>query len=459
MLNSFISKKQLLMVFVDLVMIIGSMFLSSVIRIGFHNGVVYVETNVISFCVIGGLYIFIFYMSGLYDFRKDFRSPYDLLTMACVSIAAFIIVAFVFYVNWSLRLGRGIFLINGILITSFLISWRYSYSHLISRPGFQANSIIIGAGKAGEEVLDAIKNSKGCGLNIIGFVDDEKGKKGSFIGDVSVLGDRNDLLQIIETYNITQIIVAITHKKHTELIRMLIKCSQDGVNITDMPILYEGLTGKVPLKHIDDLWLLNSLVRQSKFHVHRIKRSMDFILSLFILLIFSPLLPIIAILIKKGSKGSVFYTQERVSKKGKVFKIFKFRSMIENAEENTGVVCASDHDSRITGIGKFLRKWRLDEIPQLINVIKGDMSLVGPRPEREFFIKKYDAEIPFYSQRLSVQPGLTGWAQVKFLYASSTEETEEKLQYDLYYIKNLSFVLDVIILLQTIKVILFGKGK
>lgn len=454
-----ISKKRVLLVIVDLIIVIGSIFLSSIIRIGIHSGLNYIETNWFSFCVTGVIYIFAFYMSGLYDFRKDFRTPSYLVTIACASIAAFIVVTFCFYVNWSLRLGRGIFLINGALITFFLISWRYLYSHLIAQPQFQAKSLIVGAGWSGRTILETIKDTKGYGLNIIGFIDDDKSQTGSVIDGMPVLGGRYDLLEIVKKRKISQIVVAITHEKHGDLLKALIKCSQDGVVINDMPTLYECLTGKIPLNHIDDLWLLNSLARQSKFHVQKIKRGMDIVLSFLILMVFLPIVPIIAILIKKDSQGSIFYMQERISKNNKSFKIIKFRSMVQDAEGKTGAICARDKDDRVTRIGRFLRKWRLDEIPQLINVIKGDMSLVGPRPERKVFIDKYEEKIPFYAQRLTVQPGITGWAQIKFPYASSIEHTEEKLQYDLYYIKNMSFTLDVIILLQTVKVIIFGKGK
>jgi len=172
-----------------------------------------------------------------------------------------------------------------------------------------------------------------------------------------------------------------------------------------------------------------------------------------------PVMVVLAIAIKCDSRGRIFYTQERVGKDGRKFTIMKFRTMVENAESLTGAVYAADNDPRITKIGRFLRKWRLDEIPQLLNVIKGDMSLVGPRPEREVFIREFEEKIPFYTQRLLVRPGLTGWAQVKYPYTSSIEQTEEKLQYDLYYIKNMSFILDVVVMLKTIRVVLFGKGK
>lgn len=454
-----ISKKQILLVIVDLIIVIGSIFLASTIVIGFDNGLNYIKVNYLSFCLTGCIYIFAFFYSGLYDFRKDFRLPHNLVTIAYVSVIAFIIVTFCFYISWSLRLGRGIYLINGILITLFLISWRYAYSHIVTRPQFQTRTLIVGAGEAGKTILTEIKNSKGAGLKIIAFADDDKTKLNTIVGGVPVLCDKNNLLETMEKYKITQIIVAVTHEKQKGLIKALIKCSQRGAVIVDMPSFYELLTGKVPFDHIDDLWLLNSLTSQSKFHVEKIKRLMDIVLASVLLLLTSPIIPIIVLLIKKGSSGGIFFVQERVGKDAKPFKMFKFRSMFQNAEQKTGAVFASDNDVRITGVGKFLRKWRLDEIPQLINVIKGDMSLVGPRPEREVFISEFQEKIPFYAQRLAVRPGLTGWAQAKYLYSSSFEQTEEKLKYDLYYIKNLSFILDCIILFHTVKVIVFGRGK
>lgn len=454
-----VSKKRISLVVVDLAIVVGSILLASIIRIGFHGGLGYVEANYFAFLVTGIIYIFAFYISGLYDFRKDFRTPNNLFAVACTSIVAFIVVSSCFYVNWSLRLGRGVFILNGLLITIFLVSWRYVYSYLAASPKFQRKVLIVGAGWAGRTICDVVRETKSYGLNVIGFIDDDESKVGVKYGGKAVLGGRSDLMTIVKEHNVGQVVVAITHEKHKDLLRALIRCSQDGVVVTDMPTLYESLTGKIPFDHIDDLWFLNSLARQSVFHVQAIKRCADIIFSIVILTVFLPILPLIAVLIVRGSRGGVFYVQERVGHNGENFNIIKFRTMIHNAEAKTGAVYASDKDGRVTGVGRFLRKWRLDEIPQLLNVIKGNMSLVGPRPERPVFVSKYLQNIPFYVERLSARPGITGWAQVKFQYASSVEHTEEKLQYDLYYVKNLSFTLDIIILLQTVKVVLFGRGK
>jgi exopolysaccharide biosynthesis polyprenyl glycosylphosphotransferase len=188
------------------------------------------------------------------------------------------------------------------------------------------------------------------------------------------------------------------------------------------------------------------------------KRVVGFSLSLIDLILFSPVILILSLLIKIDSRGPVLYQQERVGEKGKVFKLLKFRSMIENAEANGGPVWAQENDDRITRVGRWMRKWRLDEIPQMVNVLKGDMSFVGPRPERPYFVEKLRKEIPFYDQRFYVKPGITGWAQIKYRYGASEEDTLEKLKYDLYYIKNLSPLFDLVIIFETIKVVLFGKG-
>jgi exopolysaccharide biosynthesis polyprenyl glycosylphosphotransferase len=187
------------------------------------------------------------------------------------------------------------------------------------------------------------------------------------------------------------------------------------------------------------------------------KRFIGFNFSLIGLILLSPLILIISILIKIDSRGPVFYRQERAGERGKIFKLLKFRSMVENAETN-GPVWAEQDDNRVTRIGRWMRKWRLDEIPQMFNVLKGDMSFVGPRPERSFFVEQLRKEIPFYDQRFYVKPGITGWAQIKYRYGASKGDALEKLKYDLYYIKNLSSLFDMIIIFETIKVVLFGKG-
>jgi exopolysaccharide biosynthesis polyprenyl glycosylphosphotransferase len=221
---------------------------------------------------------------------------------------------------------------------------------------------------------------------------------------------------------------------------------------------YEMLTGKLVVKSINPGWLIFSEGFRKSRTRRFLKRSVDLILSFIGLIIFLPIVGIIAILIKLDSKGPVIFSQERVGQNRKIYRIHKFRSMISDAEKECGPVWAGDDDSRITRVGKVIRKWRFDEIPQLWNVLKGDMSFVGPRPEREFFVEDLEKMIPYYRERHTVKPGVTGWAQVCYGYGASVDDAVEKLNYDLFYIKNLSFFMDLMIVLKTIKIVLFRKG-
>lgn len=454
-----IAKRLILLIVGDLLIVNGSIFLSAIIRLGLSGGCEYLRSNSASFALTALAFLFTFFFFELYDIRKDFKSIGNILTIAFASGSAFIITTFLFYISWSLRIGRGVFIINGVLITLFIIGWRLLYSYMLDQPIFKRNVLIIGAGWAGKTILQEISRSKKSGLRLVGFIDDDPAKQGKLIGGFPVFGNRYSLNTVIHQNEIGLVVNAITHEKHADLIKALINCSWNGVDIVDMPTLYEQLTGKIPFKHINDMWMLHVVISKPKLYGKLVKPIIEvfFALMLFVLLI--PAMIIIAIVVKMSSRGGVFYTQERIGKDGTKFTIIKFRTMVENAESNTGAVYAADNDPRITKAGRFLRKWRLDEIPQLLNVIKGEMSLVGPRPERHIFIREFEEKIPFYTQRLAVRPGLTGWAQVKYPYASSIEQTEEKLQYDLYYIKNMSFILDVVVVLKTIKVVLFGSGK
>jgi lipopolysaccharide/colanic/teichoic acid biosynthesis glycosyltransferase len=278
-------------------------------------------------------------------------------------------------------------------------------------------------------------------------------------------------------------VMAITHSNPARLLNNLIRFSLMGVQLIDMPSLYEFLAGKIPTHHITDVWLVIHSLNSNKVYYRHFKRVMDIVLASSGLALTWPLWGIIALAIKLDSPGPVFFSQERLGKDGKPFYILKFRTMVNDAEKS-GPQFACQKDTRITRVGKILRKMRLDELPQLYNILKGNMSFIGPRPERPIFIREfqeaipdlregrratdsqgcrvhcgYKERIPYYSYRLLVKPGITGWAQVMHQYASSLEETEEKLQYDLYYIKNMSLLLDLAILLKTIRIVLFGAGR
>jgi exopolysaccharide biosynthesis polyprenyl glycosylphosphotransferase len=243
------------------------------------------------------------------------------------------------------------------------------------------------------------------------------------------------------------------------LLRSLRTFRYRGLAIVDFVTLYEELAQEIPLDYINDEWLFLASLNNSRIHIRRFKRLTDVLVAVIGLVITAPLAGLAALLIKLTSSGPILYRQERLGRDSTPFLLFKFRTMIADAESETGPVWAADNDPRITPLGKWLRKARIDEIPQLVNVLRGEMSLVGPRPERAIFIQKLTKKIPFYAERLLVTPGITGWAQVMAPYAASIEDTRRKLQYDLYYIKHMSFFLDTFIFLKTVKTMFFGRER
>ena len=258
--------------------------------------------------------------------------------------------------------------------------------------------------------------------------------------------------------NIDTIVVAIKEKRGELPTKELLQCRIDGIEVFDGISFYETLSGKLLVEHISPSWLIFSDGFQKSKIKKNLKRLTDIILSTLLLIILSPILVVVMLLIKIDSKGPVFYSQERVGELHRIYRIYKFRSMFMNAEKKTGPVFTTKNDDRITRFGWFLRKWRIDEIPQLWNVLRGEMSFVGPRPEREFFVKQLEQKIPYYRERFSVKPGITGWAQVCYHYGYTFEDAVEKLNHDLFYIKNMSIFMDLMIILRTIKIVLFGIG-
>jgi sugar transferase (PEP-CTERM system associated) len=273
-----------------------------------------------------------------------------------------------------------------------------------------------------------------------------------------VLGSAVDIDRIIATRHVDRIVVGMTNRRGRLPIEQLLRAKMSGVRVEDATTTYERLTGKILLDDLKPSWLIFSDGFRASRVTRAVKRMLDLAFSILLAIASAPFMILTALAIRLDSAGPTLYSQERVGENGGVFKIYKFRSMRTDAEMAGQPVWARDNDDRITRVGRFIRKTRLDELPQLWNVMRGDMSFVGPRPERPFFVEQLAREIPFYLQRHAVKPGLTGWAQVKYRYGSTVEDAMEKLRYDLYYIKHMSIVFDLTIVLDTVKVILFGKG-
>jgi exopolysaccharide biosynthesis polyprenyl glycosylphosphotransferase len=340
------------------------------------------------------------------------------------------------------------------------IAWRFNYAASLASNAFQQRLLIIGAGWAGRALAQALQEHGLTNFHVIGFVDDDLAGRKSTVLDVPVLGPIKDTLAIAKKNRVNTVVYSITHQLRVEIFKILLDCQATGICIIRMPTLYEALTERVPVQHIAKDWLLptdlagGQISLSYRIFVWVIDHLFCFLGGIFFIITY----PLVATLIKIESHGPVFYVQTRLGQGGKPFQLTKYRSMIEDAEKPDSPQWASDDDPRITGIGKVLRRLRMDELPQIMNILRGDLHLIGPRPERPEFYAQLEQEIPFYSVRLSVKPGLTGWAQIKYRYGSSVEETLVKLQYDLYYIKNRSPFLDLKILFRTIWKILSLGG-
>lgn len=400
-----------------------------------------------------------FYLFDLYDFIVMHDRRELVLRLVQALGLAWIALAFAFYAFPQLMLGRGISLIALPLALALMIGWRISIHWLLGHPDFGEKILIVGSGELAVEVAREMLNRPDAGYRIAGFVGTDPQLLGKSLINPRMIGLTSELHEVVRRENIDRIIVAMGERRGQLPTAELLQLSLTGkVNIEEGASFYERVTGRVSLNMIRPSWLIfSSRGRQTRISgiarniVHRIVALIGGLLSL-------PIGLVTALLIKLESSGRVFYKQERVGKNGVPFTVLKFRSMRADAEK-AGPVWASQDDSRTTRVGRFIRKTRIDEIPQFWNILRGEMDFVGPRPERPHFVSQLAEEIPYYEQRHLIAPGLTGWAQIKYPYGASIEDARQKLQYDLYYIKNQSLMLDATILFETIKIILFGRGR
>lgn len=357
--------------------------------------------------------------------------------------------------SFSLRFAPAL----AIFTTSILLSiWRSIYAVFLGVGHASQRVLIVGAGVTGKILAEAFQQYPH--YQAVGFIDDDPLLQGTICQNIPILGDRHHLSQDVDCYQIDEIVLAISRPIDRDLLQLLANLHERGIGIIPMPALYEKLTGKVAVEHIGSQWYSALPLTKNPFDTfNRIgKRCMDLILGLAIGVVLAVVFPFVAIAIKLDSPGAIFYQQERVGQYGAKFTVYKFRSMVLNAERNGNAQWAVKGDDRITKVGSFIRKTRLDELPQVFNVLRGEMSMVGPRPERYQFIKQLQQQIPFYRTRLAVKPGLTGWAQINYGYGSTIEDALIKLQYDLYYLKHWSPWLDLKILLRTFAVVLKMEG-
>jgi len=399
-----------------------------------------------------------FYLFDLYDFIVMHDRSELVLRLVQALGLAWIALALSFYLYPGLMLGRGVSLIALPLALTLSVSWRISIHWFLGHPDIGERILIVGSGNLAVEVAREVLTRPDAGYRIVGFVGTDSELLGKSLINPRVIGLTEELEDVVQREDIDRIVVAMGERRGQLPTDRLLRLSLAGeVSIEEGATFYERVTGRVSLNMMRPSWLIfTGRGRQARVEAF-IRSTLHRLVALIGAIVSLPIAILTAILIKLDSRGPIFYKQERVGKNGRHFVLAKFRSMRVDAEKS-GPVWASKGDDRTTRVGRVIRKIRVDEIPQFWNILKGEMSFVGPRPERPHFVAQLAEEIPYYEQRHLITPGLTGWAQIKYPYGASVEDARQKLQYDLFYIKNHSLVLDAIILFETIKIILFGRG-
>jgi sugar transferase (PEP-CTERM system associated) len=399
-----------------------------------------------------------FYLFDLYDFVVMHDRRELVLRLLQALGLAWIALALLFYALPQVMIGRGVTLISLPLALSLMVGWRLSIHWILGHPELGERILIVGSGPFAVEIAKEALERKDAGYRIVGFVDNDPALVGKSLINPKVIGLTSDLAALVRSENIDRLVVAIGDRRGQFPTQELLKLSLSGdVSIEESASFYERLTGRVLLDMIRPSWLIfSSRGRRARLNellrtvMHRMIAFIGATLSL-------PIALVTTLVIKLESRGPVLYKQERVGKQGRTFTLMKFRSMRVDAEKD-GPVWAKSGDDRMTRVGRIIRKIRVDEIPQFWNILRGDMNFVGPRPERPHFVAQLAQEIPYYEQRHLIAPGLTGWAQINYPYGASIDDARQKLQYDLFYIKNQNLGLDATIMFETIKTIVFRKG-
>ena len=399
----------------------------------------------------------LFYLADLYDFEVRYKRGELCLRAGLASLISAGLIAAIGYVIPRLAFSRVEFLSIVSLSTLGLNAFRIIIDGLSSNEHLQKRVLVLGAGVA-RVILSYGGPNGALPFKILGFLDDDPQAHNQLPPGCNLLGKAKELLSIVERLHPDLLVVGLTNMRGNFPVEDILECRFRGVRVEEWTTFYEKLTGTIFVSTLRPSWLIFSAGTVTTRLTETVKRVLDITFAIAGLMLSSPFMICAIVCIKLDTKGPILFRQERVGKHGKVFTLYKFRSMQVDAESSTGPVWACERDPRVTRVGWILRKIRLDETPQMFNVLVGKMSFIGPRPERPVFVSQLKEQIPFYALRFSVKPGITGWAQVKYPYGSTVSDALEKLQYDLYYVKNCSVFLDLIIMFNTIRVILFGRG-
>ena len=460
------SSNLIVLIVFDAILAIAALFTAAAARFGFEelNQKLFDSSTITTLITFIAVVIFSSHLMEVYDQGKNVKRREILVNILFGTITSFSLISVVFYLIPGVELGRGVLFISLCFNAFFQFSWHSFYLVGKKRHRFSQRVLVLGTGTLAAQISEML-SSNNQDFVFAGYAEcrigSHDGNTDFMFPEVSsdlIIGNSDDLLGAAQRAKAEVIVVALSERRGVFPLREVLKCRYNGIQIMDATTLYELAQGKLMLESITPSGFIFASGFRSGTIFSFCKRATDIILSCSGLLLTLPFFPLIALAIKLDSSGPVFFRQERVGYKEKRFVLCKFRTMGQDAEKGTGAVWAEKNDPRVTRLGRFFRKSRIDEIPQLFNVLKGEMSFIGPRPERPEFVEKLNLIIPYYSNRHFIKPGLTGWAQVRYSYGSSIEDTVEKLRYDLYYIKNVSPFLDTLIILETIKVVLFGFG-
>jgi len=461
--SQYVSVRSLLLVVTESLLIVLSLLLA--VRLRFWNSPYELELylSLPEFAMKTALVLAVcqicFYCNDVYDLTSGSGSLERILRLGEALGAASLLLGFLYFLAPDLLLGRGVILIGMSLVTAFAILGRRVLDRIWQFRSPAQRVIVLGTGDMALEVARELKRRDDLGMHLAGFISSSPSdpKQESLYG-FPVLGFAADLESIARTAKASRIIVAFEDRRNVLPTRELVTLRVRGMRVDEASTLLSSLTGRIPLKSVSPSWFVfTDGFRRSRV-TELLKRVLDLVVSTIGLVLALPLMAITALAIRLDSKGPALYRQTRVGRMGRTFEVLKFRSMRADAEQNGVAQWAQKDDTRTTRLGKFLRKYRVDELPQFINVIRGEMSFVGPRPERPTFVDDLREKVPYYDERHSVRPGITGWAQVQYSYGASIEDAYRKLEYDLFYLKNMSVAFDLAIILKTVRIVTTGFG-
>lgn len=436
---------------------------ATVARLGASDATVMLkyEQGFVKIAVVATAFTICMYYFELYD-SSVLRNQREVLTRIIQVLGTLCIaLSLLYYFYPPLQLGRGIFVFGFALLTVLTFAWRRIFLRVNALPHFADRALIFGNGPLAAPLSREFSARPELGVAVVGHIPDNGDSPDAEVSSMAgalEIADQETFYRLVKSRRISRIIIVMGDRRGKLPVEFLLSLKSRGVLIQDGTDVYEAITGKVPTESLRLGWLLFSKGFYVSDGLLLYKRVASIIVSMLGLILSLPLIPFVVLAIKLSSPGPVFYRQKRVGRNGQFFDCYKFRTMRADAEADSGPTWAKDDDPRITRVGRFLRLTRIDEIPQLWNVLKGDMALVGPRPERPEFVEWLNKEIMHYHLRHTIRPGITGWAQIRYKYGSSIEDAKEKLRYDLFYVKNISPGLDLLIFLQTIKTILWRRG-